>query len=84
MAANRTELLEKIGKTSFVMDETRLFLDTHPCNQEALALYKDTAVKREALVNEYTECFGPLAFYNTFEGSEWKWAETPWPWEGWC
>ncbi len=84
MAVNRTELIERINKVSFVMDDTRLFLDTHPCNKEALALYKEMARTREALVREYSECFGPLSSYDTFEGSEWKWAETPQPWEGWC
>lgn len=84
MAANRMELLEKINKASFVMDDTRLFLDTHPCSKEALALYKEMACARETLVGEYTNSFGPLASYDTFDGSEWKWADTPWPWEGWC
>ena len=84
MAETRAEMLERINKVSFVMDETRLFLDTHPCNKEALALHKEMACARAKLVEEYNDCFGPLAFYDTFDCPEWKWVDTPWPWEGRC
>lgn len=84
MAANRMELIEKINKISFVMDDTRLFLDTHSDNKEALALYKEMACARSNVQAEYTACFGPLNFYDTFESNEWKWVDYPWPWEGGC
>ena len=32
----KAELLDWINTMSFVCDDTKLFLDTHPCNTEAL------------------------------------------------
>lgn len=84
MATNRMELQDKIAKLSFAMDDTRLFLDTHPGNKEALAFYKETAKARKQAVAEYNDCFGPLNWYDTFDGMEWKWVDAPWPWEGRC
>ena len=33
---NRSELLEWINVVSFAVDDVKLFLDTHPCNEDAL------------------------------------------------
>ena len=44
MADNRpckAELLDWINTVSFVCDDTKLFLDTHPCNAEALEFYEE-------------------------------------------
>ena len=44
MADNRpckAELLDWINTVSFVCDDTKLFLDTHPCNTEALEFYEE-------------------------------------------
>ena len=38
---DRMKLLHKINEASFAMDETRLFLDTHPKCEEALAYYNN-------------------------------------------
>ena len=32
---NRSELLEWINVVSFAVDDVKLFLDTHPCNEDA-------------------------------------------------
>ena len=37
---DRMSLLYKINEASFAMDEARLFLDTHPNCEEALAYYR--------------------------------------------
>ena len=38
---NRRELLSHINQVSFAVDEVKLYLDTHPCDTEALAYFKD-------------------------------------------
>ena len=35
----RRELLEWINTVSFAVDDVKLFLDTHPCNAEALEYF---------------------------------------------
>ena len=79
---DRMSLLHKINEASFAMDEARLFLDTHPKCEEALAYYNDMCAVREKMVKEYTEYYGPLSSYDCFCGDSWKWVDYPWPWEG--
>ena len=79
---DRMSLLHKINEASFAMDEARLFLDTHPKCEEALAYYRDMCAVREKMVKEYTENYGPLSSYDCFCGDAWKWVDYPWPWEG--
>ncbi len=81
---DRMTLLCKINEASFAMDEARLFLDTHPHCEEALAYYQNMCAVREKIVKEYTACYGPLASYECFCDDCWKWVEYPWPWEGEC
>ncbi len=80
----RQQLLHDIDIVSFWLDELRLFLDTHPCNEQALASYNEQAVKRQALVNQYIRQFGPLNYYDVNPSNQWQWIAYPWPWEGAC
>ena len=77
----RDTLMNEIGTISFVIDELRLFLDTHPNDREALELFNTNAKKRRELVCDYTETFGPLDAYseNTVDG--WSWNCPPMPYE---
>ncbi len=80
---NSNELLKEIYQVSFYLDDLRLFLDTHPDDSEALTDYNRMAQHRMALVSDFTEQFGPLDEYDVNIGTGcFKWAETPWPWEG--
>ena len=38
---NRRELFEYINQISFAVDDVKLFLDTHPHDQEAIKYYKE-------------------------------------------
>ncbi len=68
----RNELLDIINKTSFAMDDTRLFLDTHPNSREALMFYTKMQEKRNMAIREYTENYGPIRAYEVMG---------PWPWQ---
>ncbi|MBC5581169.1 spore coat protein CotJB [Anaerofilum sp. BX8] len=74
-------LFDSIVKVSFAMDEIRLFLDTHPQDEEALSAYDKLRGQREALVRRYTESCGPINFYDAGGSCEWNWVQQPWPWE---
>lgn len=84
MAPNKKQLFCFITEISFAMDETVLFLDVNPCNEEAMCYYQELKKLREKAWREYTECFGPLSKYDVASGDRWQWIETPWPWEGEC
>lgn len=82
----RHELLEWINIVSFAVDEAKLFLDTHPCDQEALEYFEEFKKQRIQALQEYARYFGPLTLDSADSCSDyWKWIQEPWPWqEGGC
>lgn len=82
----RQELLNRINESSFAVDDVLLFLDTHPCNQEALQYFEECKHQRMQALREYAEYYGPLAIDTVHTPEDrWSWIESPWPWqEGGC
>lgn len=84
-SVSMNQLLDKIREVSFYMDDLRLFLDTHPNCNEAIAEFNKYAAVRSALLDEYKECYGPLTSYcSNIDNDSWLWTCYPWPWEGVC
>ncbi len=84
---NRMELLDHINKVSFAVDEVKLYLDTHPCDRDALAYFKEYSRQRNEALTEYAGLYGPLTIDTADASCEerWKWINEPWPWqEGGC
>ena len=71
-------LLRKINALDFALWELHIFLDTHPCNQEALRKHEDLNQKRMVLVEQYEEQYGPMMDETM---KRWDWVDSPWPWE---
>lgn len=80
----KQQLAQFIDEVSFALDDVVLFLDTHPCNQEALACYEEYKKMRKEAMEEYSRCVGPLQKDNVSICNEWTWALQPWPWKGGC
>lgn len=83
----RKELMNWINVVSFAVDEVKLFLDTHPCNQEALAFFDKYEKERRHALKEYAKYYGPLTLdtADLCESDRWNWINEPWPWqEGGC
>lgn len=78
---SRKELLDIIDKTSFAMDDARLFLDTHPYSKEAMMYFAKMQEKRKMAIKEYTEQYGPICAYDVAPSDMWKWNQGPWPWQ---
>lgn len=80
---SREKLLCRINEVSFAVNDILLYLDTHPCDQEALDYFKERIAERRKLMSEYAEKFGPLTIDDAAEscGDTWKWMEQPFPWE---
>lgn len=84
---NRRQLMQYINQVSFSADETKLFLDTHPREADALSYFREVNRKRNAALREYAEVYGPLTIETASDSclSEWNWINEPWPWqEGGC
>ena len=78
---DKNKLRHYIDVVSFVVDETKLFLDTHPHDREALEYFENYNKARNRAVAEYSVQFGPLVIAEASCDNEFKWATQPWPWE---
>lgn len=72
----------RIQVLDFALTETIQFLNTHPCDYEALRYYRILRKKLERLERIYTRKCGPLTSKNVDTEYGWEWACCPWPWEG--
>ncbi len=72
----------RIQVLDFALVETALFLDTHPCDFEALRYYRIIRKKLARLERLYECKFGPLTNQGVDTEFGWEWATCPWPWEG--
>lgn len=83
----RKDLMERINIASFAVDDVKLFLDTHPCCEEALEFFEKYQHERNCALTEYAKYYGPLTI-DTLDANacdRWTWINEPWPWqEGGC
>lgn len=84
---DRMELMNQIYRLSFMVDDIKLYLDTHPDDTEALACFGEYSKLRNQSLKEYAKYYGPLTADLAMESCEehWNWVSNPWPWqEGGC
>ena len=78
----RADLLNWIDFVSFAVDDVKLFLDTHPHHQEALAYFEEYKCLRNKALHEYAKYYGPLTVDTADTSSKhWDWVCDPWPWQ---
>lgn len=82
-SSEKEQLLHQIDEVSFAVNDIHLYLNTHPCDEKAMAFFNENSRKRKMLMEEYAQTYGPLTIDTAAEscGSTWKWAEQPFPWE---
>lgn len=81
---NRAKLMCVITEASFAIDDVKLFLDTHPYDQDALDYYEKYRDIRNEAMKQYRDCYGPISAYDVNVDNAWTWINEPWPWEGEC
>jgi len=77
----REKLLKQIMAYNFAAVEWNLFLDTHPCDREAIAVFNKMVEKTKELKKEFVSKYGPLKAADSINPSNWDWVEEPWPWD---
>ncbi|MCX7921569.1 MAG: spore coat protein CotJB [Clostridia bacterium] len=82
MDLNREKLLREVMAADFTVIDLQLYLDTHPCDQKALALYNSGVQQAKMLKENYERQYGPLTALWSYSGYPWQWIQSPWPWEG--
>ncbi len=87
----REEKIEEIQRISFLLDDLRLYLDTHPSDLQGIAALKSALKERKKQTEEFAREFYPLTFdcmetifQDQPELSCFCWQEGPVPWEGAC
>lgn len=80
--------LLQIQQISFVIDDLRLYMDTHPEDQEGLKLLKEMLKRRKTLLKEFALAYYPLTadcMYDIYEENPettcYCWPEGKIPWE---
>ena len=79
----RADLLQWINAVSFAVNDVQLFLDTHPCDQNALAYFEKYQAERNRALKEYARHYGPLTIdtLDTSACENGNWINDPWPWQ---
>jgi len=77
--ADRHSLLCCLMAADFAAHETRLYLDTHPCDEAAMSAMKEYAAQAAALREEYERSYGPLTAVPGMTDNG-CWIDDPWPW----
>jgi len=73
--------LKMLQSYKFAAHDMLLYLDTHPNDQKAFNIYKSLVAKANAIMQEYQRKNGPLTAKAAAEFDEFRWLESPWPWE---
>jgi spore coat protein JB len=81
---SKKELLDWINQVSFALTDLSLFLDTHPCDTEALVCFEKYNEERQRALTLYSNQYGPLIMDTINDSNHWYWSTTSWPWEGEC
>lgn len=81
MNEKRRLCLKRIRICDFVLYELGLFLNTHPCCEEALEMFNKYNAMRRNAVDEFIKQFGPLEMNDSLSAQKWCWINGPWPWE---
>jgi len=82
MSNEQAALLYEIQALDFALVDLCLYLDTHPFDQEAIALFQQYAAECEKRVCEYEKRYQPITIKSCeINHNEWHWATTQWPWE---
>ena len=78
---NREKDLRAVDEWSFLADDLKLYLDTHPGDAHALAALKNALAERKAAVAAYEEAHGALTHDGLLASQTYDWVERPFPFE---
>lgn len=80
----RSERLMEIDEISFTLNDLNLYLDTHPQDKEALAMFNGGMAKRKQLMEAFARDFDPLTLNCVTPDKnqeKFSWCNGPVPWD---
>ncbi len=81
---NKDQMLKDIGIVDFTVIDLALYLDTHPCDCDAMEYFNHYNRIRTQLKKEFSRTYYPLLLDYAESNQEWRWGDAPLPWEGVC
>ncbi len=72
--------MTELQALEFVVLELGLYLDTHPDDEEAFALFRQYVAMEKAARTAYESKYGPLFQSSAAANETYRWLEGPWPW----
>ena len=78
---NHAEDLRAVDEWSFLADDLKLYLDTHPDDAHALAAFQNALAERKAAVAAYEKAHGALTHDGLLASPDYDWVEQPFPFE---
>lgn len=75
------KLMRLIQNYSFIIQETVLYLDTHPKCRAALRMREKYCRLLDEARRAYEEKYGLLTTESGESCSSWRWVAEPWPWQ---
>ena len=83
MPRNEQEKMQQeLQAVSFASHELNLYLDIHPDDQSMVTLFNDYRKRKEELMRQYEEKYGPLTVGSSvMDNNTYSWINSPWPWE---
>ena len=73
--------MQELQALSFAIAELGLYLDTHPEDEESLALFRKYAALYDDGMQRYETEYGPLMQRCAGKNGAYNWLQSPWPWE---
>ena len=77
----RADDLMMLQKYHFAAYDMILYLDTHPDDKEAFAMFRDLRNKFCRQRAEFEKKYGPIDHDGAASFETFRWLESPWPWE---
>lgn len=74
------ELMNRLQKLDFSIQETVLYLDAYPDCCEAKNYYHQLLRERQEVAYAYEKACGPLSAWGNVSTNTWDWVKAPWPW----
>jgi spore coat protein JB len=81
MSMDREKMLEKVMEADFYCFDLGLFLNTHPTDKEALAVFNKSMEKAKEMREKFEKLYGPLTHAGVNDPDYFTWIEEPWNWE---
>lgn len=73
--------LAELMAIDFASHDLSLYLNTHPDDKEAFAVYQDLLKLAEEGQKKYARLYGPICKKDMIHSDCYNWLKGPWPWD---